>query len=445
MLTLATWLTLHAAVSSAPLVLPRADSVMVIGDLTKIDSTVEFLNRAGRYSALFRPQPWGSQMVALLEVDVTNPKALEAVGIDQTGWVTRSARSGATVSCFRVLDEAKLMGAVSAKLERLGTVSARKADTVKSLLATDALDRILGAISLQGSNACIAEAVGVSLKQTLPDIDKLLKAPQAKDANLTRTPFAANFKMGDHSALLALQAKEGQAIVDGKISGLRLPVFAGPGSSPFGATKSAGLATVAIRLDASHMGPFVSAFFATVPGGASFQKTARALTPLLTGNALLLVERLEVKGPLRTERQRFFALKFALLAEVNDLVKAKEVANGLPQRELSFAEGKVSAGVNERFAYFSNDPAALKAVLGAATAGTQLHSVEGFASGPLVARGLAQIPLLEVLQTPQLAALVGAGAELGSLLSHSSQIQWSAEKVEPRHIVQLRWSLDGKE
>jgi hypothetical protein len=310
-------------------------------------------------------------------------------------------------------------------------------------VATDALDRIQGALLIQSPSACTA--AGPSIKKVLPDIDTLLKTPAPRDLVFSKAPLVARVQGQRATTTLQLYAQSNTARLDTVTSALRLPPMAGAGVSPFGQTKTSGLATLLFRLKGPELGPWVGEFFSRVPGGAGFLKAAQALTPLLSGNAALLIDRVEVKGRLGTERQRFFALKFALVAEVTDDVKAQAIAKTLPQAQVSFPEGTLSAGVNGRIAFFSNDASALKTLTEAAAAGPQAHSIEFAVNGPTVAKGLAQIPLLEVLQTPELAALVGANAELGPLLVHSKELYgWAEKSVGTSHTAQVRWSLDER-
>jgi hypothetical protein len=59
-----------------------------------------------------------------------------------------------------------------------------------------------------------------------------------------------------------------------------------------------------------------------------------------------------------------------------------------------------------------------------------------------VARALAQVPLLEAVQTAELAGLVAASAELGPLLLASDSVAGWLESTGPgAHRGQLTWAL----
>lgn len=80
----------------------------------------------------------------------------------------------------------------------------------------------------------------------------------------------------------------------------------------------------------------------------------------------------------------------------------------------------------------------LRALEGAA--GKQAHGLEFVAAPTQVAQGLAQVPLLEALQAPELAGLVAVSSELGPLLA-SERVAGSVE-AGPVQRAQLTWALN---
>ncbi len=433
--------------TGAPVSIPKADGVITIGNLAELSGPLGFLKRASRHTALLEPSSWASGMANVLQVDVTDKAALERTGIDSSAWMTRSQRAGAVVSCFRISDEAKLREAASSRLNRLGEVKSSQSEGVSQLIAIDALDRVLGALVMSKGTGCVAEATGASLKNVLPEVARLLKTPApAVPTGAPKRAVQGRFSSKQGTAQVSFDALLNDATVNARLENLTLPAFGGAGASPFGASVTPALATVKMRFQAAALGRWVKWFFGNIPEGKRFEKAAVALGPLLTGNALLVVERTQVTGPVRTERQQFFAVKFALLAEVSDAEKARQVTDSLEKKEVPVPEGKLLAGVEGRTAFFGNDARALQAALAGARPGPQPHSIEYSVDAKRVAQGLAQVPLLQVLQTPELAAVVGLNAELGPLLLHSTQITGFIEQsADGKHVAQLRWSLDDKE
>jgi hypothetical protein len=448
LLTASLWWVVSAnPPAGTPVSLPKAESVITIGNLTELSGPLGFLKRASRHTALLTPSSWASSMANVLQVDVTDKAALERTGIDSAAWMTRSQRTGAVVSCFRVSDEAKLREAASERLNRLGELKSTLGEGVWQLTAVDALDRVLGALVVAKGTGCVAEATGASLKGVVPEVSRLLKG--GASTNVSGAPKGAvqgRFSSKQATAQVAADALLNEATVNARFESLSLPAFAGAGPSPFGASIAPALATVKMRFQPAALSRWVKWFFASIPEGKRFEKAAVALAPLLTGNALLVVERTQVTGPLRTDRQQFFAVKFALLAEVMDAEKARQVADSLDKKEVPVPEGKLVAGVEGRTAFFSNDLKALQVALAGARPGPQPHSVEYSVDAKRLAQGLAQVPLLQVLQTPELAAVVGLNAELGPLLLHTTQVNGFVEQnTEGKQVAQLRWSLDDKD
>ena len=93
----------------------------------------------------------------------------------------------------------------------------------------------------------------------------------------------------------------------------------------------------------------------------------------------------------------------------------------------------------------SNDPEVRARALTALknAAGKQLHGVEFEVDPKLVAKGLQQVPLLEAVQTPELAGLVAAGTELGPLLLASERVSGWLDSASGVHTSQLVWRLEA--
>ena len=94
----------------------------------------------------------------------------------------------------------------------------------------------------------------------------------------------------------------------------------------------------------------------------------------------------------------------------------------------------------------SNDPEVRARALTAlkTAAGKQVHGVEFEVDPKLVAKGLQQVPLLEAVQTPELAGLVAAGTELGPLLLASERVSGYLDSASGAvHTSRLVWQLEA--
>jgi len=147
----------------------------------------------------------------------------------------------------------------------------------------------------------------------------------------------------------------------------------------------------------------------------------------------------------RTPAARFFAVRLALAAQTRDPAAAAALVAAVPPARLALREGQLTLSVVGDSVVLANDEEArarLEAALPAA-GGTQAHALEVVADPPRLAAALAQVPLLEAVQAPELAGLVAAGTELGPLLLASRAATWWLDPAGPRGFTgQARWVLD---
>lgn len=183
-----------------------------------------------------------------------------------------------------------------------------------------------------------------------------------------------------------------------------------------------------------------------LPGGATLRPLALELAPFVTGNTALLVGHAKVTTGLRTREARAFALKATLVAEVSDAAAVAALLEKLDPKALTFREGTLRVGLEGSTLVVSNDDEVrARAVAALAKApGKQAHAVEFVVDPKLVAKGLQQVPLLEAVQAPELAALVAAGTELGPLLLASERVDgWLDSAAGAQHVGRLTWQLDA--
>ncbi len=184
---------------------------------------------------------------------------------------------------------------------------------------------------------------------------------------------------------------------------------------------------------------------ANTPGAHAFREAANEVAPLLTGNVFAAVTGVKIKTGLRTFEMRYFASQFTFVAEVKDVEAARAAIAKIDLSALKFKEGAIEIGLRDRHLYFSNSVTSRDAVLpliAAAAEGTQGHAVEFTVDTRASARGLAQVPLLEAMQSPEAAVLLGIGAEVGPLLNASQSISGFIDAAGPkRQKAQLTWVL----
>lgn len=89
---------------------------------------------------------------------------------------------------------------------------------------------------------------------------------------------------------------------------------------------------VRARFMKNAMPQVLTQFLAHLPLGGALAKSGKALGPLLTGNAALVVSHVKVTSGLRTPLARLFAVRFAVLVEVRDATLAQPLIDGLDRK-----------------------------------------------------------------------------------------------------------------
>ncbi len=460
-------LVLALLTAAAPAKGPRApadlDFAYYVPKLEDAAQLVPFLDAAGEHSGLLRREAWRNEVHPLLRVDVTRKDSLIAAGLDPAGAGTLSYRDGYAYSCVTVADAKKFEAACAERLKTLGEVWKKDVDGASVVGAKDLLGRVLAGYALKGKESCAIGGQGASVEKPLLELGKLLgKAPVAGMWK-TAAALPGQAFVVSPTGVVGLKGK-GLALVQefksGRIPSARL---AGAGPSPYAGVAYDGLAWARLRVEPTQ----VALVLAQVTGlmgrlcpGCSPQlltEAATVLAPLLTGNALARVGQVKVKGTLRTFVGRFFAVQLALLAEASDptaaraALKALEGLKGAKALEngegvsVLLREGEVVVGVRGGHLYFTNDRATLDATFGAvpAAAGKQAHGAEYGLDPALVARGLAQVPLADVLAVPELAAALAVSAEGGPLLLASEKAAGYADSDGNALRGQAVWTLKG--
>lgn len=438
------------ALLSAPRAPAEASVVTYVPKLDALPALLPFFTAAGSRSTLFRPEGWRDQAHPVLEFDVTDKASLEAAGVDPASSLTVSRLGERSVSCVALKDVKRFTQASQERLERLGEVYTKQEGGVTTVGARDPLNRVLAGYVLDGDESCAMTGHGLSVEKQLPELAKVLgksaKGPGfALAQGLSGVAQVVVPKGAQHGAL-TLSADGLTLIADAKAKGLPLAALAGGGTSPYAKLSAPGLAVVRARLARPALGPVLEQVLRQVPGGKALSPLSARVAPLLTGNVALFAARVKVTQGLRTKEARYFAVKHVLLAEVSDAAAVQALLGGLDAAALASRAGKLEVGLAGTTLYLANDAAAkdaaLKALEGAA--GKQAHAGEAVVDPKLLADGLAQVPLLEALQAPELAGLVAAATELGPLLLASTRVSgWLDPAGVGTHRGQAAWELDA--
>ena len=410
-----------------------------------------FFRAAGTRAPMLRVESWRSSAVPLLGVDITSSDSLNAAGIDPASALTVSQLDERTVSCVVLKDPKRYAKRVNEALSPLGKVSTRQEAGVPVTLATDQLDRVLGAVVTVGKESCSVVGNGLSVEKQLPATVKALLKPAAPGGSLAEklSGIATAIIPGPgRSGALSVRAEGRRLTLDGKAHGLGLGTLQGAGPSPYATFAPGGMLVLRGRFAPSAMGSLANQTARSLPVNLILSPLATQLEGLLTGNVAVAVSRVKVTTGLKSQAARFFAAHLAVLAETSDPEAARRLIAAIDPKTLSVREGRVDLTVVGSTIILSNDEEVKAAALTAlqASAGHQSHALELVASPAEVARGLSQIPLLDVVQTPELASLLAISTELGPLLLASESVTgWLDPAGAELHRGQLTWVLDEKQ
>lgn len=432
---------------------PKAPAgAQVVGSAPAIDklgTLVPFFQKAGTRSVLVRPENWKTDAHALLEVDFTSVEALRAAGIDASGPLTRAQVGDATMSCVRILNVDAYRKGCDARLIRMGDVFEKVEGGVSVYGSRDPIGRVMAAYTVLGKDSCALNGHGRSVEALFPMLAKATAKP-ASGAGWTMVSKAPGvlqlvLPSGTTTGVVGINAREFDLTLDARTKNAPFAQFAGAGPSPLGVFKASGMAVIRGRVSKAQLPSLVEQVVRVMPNGAGLLPAAKALAPYLTGNTALLLSHVRVSQGLRTREARFFALKGAALAEVSDPAAVQPVISAIDQGLLKFPQGALSVSLEGNMLVIANDQdVRARAVAALAnSSGKQLHGVEFDVDPKAVAKGLQQVPLLEAVQSPELAGFVAASSELGPLLLASTSVSgWLDSAADSQHVAKLVWTLD---
>ena len=432
------------------------DQAVYLPRLDRATQFSRFLEVGGERSVLLRSENWRESVHPLLRFDVTRPDTAVSYGIDPTAPLTIVLRQGLEVSCVTVKSFEKFSAACDERLKALGTPFKVTEAGVTRYGARDAIDRVLAGYVVKGNEACAARHQGKSVEPALKEIAGWLnKAPTGATWKLVSTLPGAGYLLTQR-AVIAMGA-DGLTATATARGDLPLYGLTGAGSSPYAAMSMPSLLLARMRTQPAMTQPLLDevalrlAALCPACEAGPFKLAARALPPTLTGAAVLVVSRVKVVGSLRTDPGRFFSVKGAAFAETHSPEAALKVLLELARLRgaklldsgdgvsLLLKEGEVRLGVRGRHVFASNDAATLESAYKAlpTAPAAQGHGAEVNVDPRLLAQGLAQVPLMDAIQSTELAGMLAAGAELGPLLLATERITGWADAQR----AQLSWRL----
>ncbi|QSQ20125.1 hypothetical protein JY651_33305 [Pyxidicoccus parkwayensis] len=454
-------LVLAATLAAAPA--PRsAASALTVVHVPRLDAMTglsAFLQRAGTYSAVLRPNAWRAELHPFLVIDPTKPETLSAVGLDPAGPATVSLREDGRVSCLRVTDVKLFQTKAAEAISAAGGEEPKP--TVSKGVTTVSVKREAGGAmgyALKGQDVCAYGATDSGGPALLKEAVKLVGKAPAPDARLGKVTGVAFIASG--GTVVGLDGTGNVLNVEGTALKLPLPPFQSKATSPYGAMKPGGMLFSRVAVSPAGVSQAVGSLSATIQSvcAACPEKQVQAMTDTvakqLTGNMLVNMDNVQVRGSLRLPDVRFFAVRQALAAEVTDAAAvknalapmgsfpgAKTLADGW---SLPLKGGSVFVRLKGNQLVLGNDEAVTQATVAALPeTGAKLERAADFSVDPKkLARGLGQVSLSDVLADQQLAALFAVSSELGPLLEQSERITgWMDSAPGGAHRFSLTWTL----
>jgi len=448
------------AAAPVPRPLPSAEPSVYLPRLDRLGGVLAFLERAGEFSVALRPATWREDFLPLLAVDPTRVPSLVAAGVDPSGSATVNAVGEAQVTCVSLKDVARFEARAKAALEGRGAAWASRVHGVP-LRGVKSVKEVTGGYALSGNEACVAEGPGT--ERLLGEAAALLSRPGGAAAGRGVFVLPGAAYVSTSQSLLGLEGDARHLEVEGRSGRLPLPSFRKGGESPYGGIVPSGLLFARAQVDPAAYPQALGTLEAQVsricPGceRARMEALSRSVSKFLTGQVLWRVDRVEPSGSLRTAAARAFAVKTALLAEVQRPQEVKAALESLAEWKgvsrtdagfvLALPEGRLELEIQGNHLCLSNDETARKTAWDALAAssgkGAKLpHGAEFFVEPKQVARALARIPLWDALGSRELAGLLALSTELGPLLAQSDALTgWVDSTGAGVHRFSTRWVL----
>jgi hypothetical protein len=396
---------------------------------------------------------WRSEMHPLLNVDVTRLEEVEAAGIDSEGPFTFSSMSGARISCMAVKSPKAYLERIKARLSARGSLWSGKESGV--LLYGATLDKrwLLG-VALRKKHTCTARFSNGHGEKLLRQVARMmLKPPPTKDWPKASHGVVLRSPLGswaiDGNAQKAMASTHNLRALNLKL--LR------PGRSPYARLGNKSLGVIRSRVQVSAYLPnFVTQIQLACPPLEVGESLVENLTPHLTGNVALVMDRFESEGSLRKPAGRYFSMKHVVLAEVRKPEAVSAVLSAMAQGpqsvqisptrfQLGCGTGNIYVGLKGTHLYVGNDADVVDSTLAHLpnSTGMMKHSVEFEAELPLLARALSRLSFFDVVGQPEWTGLFAVGTELGPLMAKSRTLTgWVEKAAHGKHKAEFSWLLE---
>jgi hypothetical protein len=423
---------------------PPIDLTTQIGKLSHLNQLKPFLDVASKHSNILQPQSLVGESYPLLAIDIFNEDSLAMAGISPDGALQHMKLNVISVGCVTLNDVAKHIQVAGAKLKTLGEMYSKKISGVPVQAARDSLGRVLAAYAISGQHACSIVGHGYSIEKQLPMLAQFTSRPQVPVKPLKNGIVVSQVREGD--AVLTLNANQRTSTIDGRFTKLPLAHFETQGLSPFATFAPSGLLSLRTRLAQKDLSTLMLQVIPYFPHAELLQPKIKLVAPLLTGNVAAYVSKVKVTNGLLATDARFYAIHSTVLAETKNPAAAAKVLANLDKQQLQTKFGTLKIWVEGRFIVFSNDDETAKVALEAAkeSAGIQKHGFEFVLETPLVAKAMMQVPLMEAVQSAELAGLLAAATELGPLLMASEKMEGYLDFEKLEHVGHVEWSLQKK-
>ena len=422
------------AATPSPRAATSADTVVHIPRLDALQGVTAFLSRAGESAALMRPSVWFAELHPFLSLDPSQPDTLTSVGIDPTGPLTVSLRSGGRLTCAHLKDADTFQEKAASAL--LATAKGKKEvrPSTSGGVTTVSIPRESGSqagYALKGKEVCSFASAGGGFvddgqgQALLKEATRLVGATPKPDSHLASLPGVVYVLAPERGISLGMDGTATELRLEGLATQLPLPPFQAAATSPYGAMTPQGLLFSRAHLAPSGVSQAVNSVrygiqqvCPTCPS-AETSSVARAVAEHLTGNVLLLVDGMRSRPNLRTPEGRFFASRQAFAAEVTDPAAMKTALAPLAKFSgaraledgwvLDVKGGSLYLRLRERQLVVGNDEAVTGTLLAALPqAGAKLpHAVDFTLDPKKLASALSQVSLMDVVSDQRLAGYFG--------------------------------------
>lgn len=455
-------LMLALVISATPHAPPDADALYV-PRLDALPQWVPFLDQAGERSVFLRREGWRDEVHPLVQVDLTRPDSVLDAGLDPAGPYTLFSLPEGTGACAELKDQKRFQTRAAERLLTLGTPATETKNGVTQGWAVDPLGRSLGAYAIKGKTVCAVRSTQGRAKAALPALVAAINATPSTTHWKRAKGLPGQAVLISKYGVVGVGAHGRTATLEAKSAAAPVVTFKNAGPSPFAGMAPKGVLVARLRTDAQGAAT-QARVVAKLVGQVSprsreaLEAAVTAIAPALSGNALVWVRDVRVKGSLRSITGRLFAPRGVMLAELKDVAAVKGALAALAQApgakpladgegvSILVQDGELTAGVRGSVFFLANDGAAREAAFQALpkTAGTQAHGAELELDAQALAKGLAQVPLFDAMGSPELAGVLALSVEAGPLLESTEKLSAWVDSDGLGHKGQLTWSLTPK-